>query len=222
MDITQTQMRTGGPVTAERNDTANALSSDFETFLKMLTVQMQNQDPLNPIESTDFAVQLATFSGVEQQVRTNDLLETLATSMSGSAMSQFADWIGREAQGTGAAFFDGAPVTVTVPPLRGAESADLVVRDQSGRTVDRLPVDVVGGDLQWSGIAATGQTFLDGLYTFAVEARTGGTILGETPVEIRWIVREARVGESGKVELVLDGGSVMAASDVSALRLADR
>ena len=44
------------------------ISSDFDTFLKMLTAQMQNQDPMKPIDSADYAVQLATFSGVEQQV----------------------------------------------------------------------------------------------------------------------------------------------------------
>jgi flagellar basal-body rod modification protein FlgD len=55
-----------------------AISSDFNTFLRMLTVQMQNQDPLDPIDSADFAVQLATFSGVEQQVRTNELLGQLS------------------------------------------------------------------------------------------------------------------------------------------------
>ena len=52
----------------------NVISSDFETFLKMLTVQMENQDPLNPTDSSEYAMQLATFSGVEQQVLTNDLL----------------------------------------------------------------------------------------------------------------------------------------------------
>lgn len=51
--------------------TAAFASSDFETFLKMLTTQIKNQDPLNPMEGTEFAVQLATFSGVEQQVMTN-------------------------------------------------------------------------------------------------------------------------------------------------------
>lgn len=50
---------------------------DFETFLKMLTTQIRNQDPLNPMEGSDFAVQLATFSGVEQQVQTNDLLQKM-------------------------------------------------------------------------------------------------------------------------------------------------
>jgi hypothetical protein len=59
-------------------DTPKAtLGSDFETFLKMLTTQMKNQDPLNPVESSEYAVQLATFSSVEQQVLTNDLLTRL-------------------------------------------------------------------------------------------------------------------------------------------------
>ena len=55
----------------DQGTTKPVLSSDFETFLKMLTVQLENQDPLNPVDSADYAVQLATFSGVEQQVQTN-------------------------------------------------------------------------------------------------------------------------------------------------------
>jgi len=47
----------------------------------MLTVQMQNQDPLNPVDSSDYAVQLATFSNVEQQVQTNDILRELQSQM---------------------------------------------------------------------------------------------------------------------------------------------
>ena len=48
---------------------ASFSGGDFQTFLKMLTTQIKNQDPLNPMEGSDFAVQLATFSGVEQQVQ---------------------------------------------------------------------------------------------------------------------------------------------------------
>ena len=57
---------------------STVIGSDFDTFLKLLTTQMKNQDPLNPIDSTDYATQLATFSGVEQQTRTNQLLESLS------------------------------------------------------------------------------------------------------------------------------------------------
>lgn len=66
------------------------ISSDFQTFLKMLTAQIQNQDPLNPTPSDEFAVQLATFSSVEQQVRTNDLLVALGAQFGSMGMAQFA------------------------------------------------------------------------------------------------------------------------------------
>ena len=68
---------TSGSASSTGASKGSVLSSDFETFLKMLTTQLENQDPLNPIDSTDYAVQLATFAGVEQQVLTNDLLESM-------------------------------------------------------------------------------------------------------------------------------------------------
>ena len=78
------------PANNTSNSNTNAsskISSDFETFLLMLTTQLENQDPLNPIESQDFAVQLATFSGVEQQVLTNDLLSDLGQGFGSSGHS---------------------------------------------------------------------------------------------------------------------------------------
>ena len=95
-------------------DTTNraAISADFETFLRMLTVQMENQDPLNPVESTDFAVQLATFSNVEQQVQTNDLLRELQSQLGGSGIGQIADWVGKEVRSASAVTLNGSPLTL--------------------------------------------------------------------------------------------------------------
>ena len=73
MDVISTSSVSNSFGTAGSSTSTGGISSDFNTFLRMLTVQMQNQDPLNPIDSADYAVQLATFSGVEQQVRTNQL-----------------------------------------------------------------------------------------------------------------------------------------------------
>lgn len=220
MEITRTGAPSVATQTSQAQGARSALSSDFETFLRMLTVQMQNQDPLNPIESSDFAVQLATFSGVEQQVRTNDLLEGLARSLGGSAIAQFADWVGQDVRGVGAAYFDGAPVSVATPEIPAAEEAELLVRDQSGRVVDRRAVDPNGGEVIWDGHSVTGQPFLAGFYTFTVEGRAGDSVLGESPVEISGTVREARIDESGGVELVLTDGSTVAPDSVTALRLA--
>ena len=84
MEINPATQQAAGNAAATASSASpdSVISSDFETFLKMLTTQLQNQDPLDPVKSEDFAVQLATFSGVEQQVLTNDLLESLGAQMS--------------------------------------------------------------------------------------------------------------------------------------------
>jgi flagellar basal-body rod modification protein FlgD len=101
------------PTTAEtrRPDGAAAsmITADFQTFLRLLTTQMQNQDPLNPMESTEFASQLAQFSGVEQQVRTNDLLTGLQAGLATQGMGQLGGWIGLEARAEMPVNFEGQP-----------------------------------------------------------------------------------------------------------------
>ncbi|MEP0702358.1 MAG: flagellar hook capping FlgD N-terminal domain-containing protein, partial [Lentilitoribacter sp.] len=68
MEIVNTQAaQVTSQVTSAQTETSNALASDFETFLKMLTAQARYQDPLEPIDSSEYAAQLAQFSMVEQQ-----------------------------------------------------------------------------------------------------------------------------------------------------------
>ena len=66
-----------GATSAAPLPTQSALSADFETFIKMLTTQAKYQDPLEPLDSSEYAAQLAQFSMVEQQVLSNDLLKWL-------------------------------------------------------------------------------------------------------------------------------------------------
>ena len=80
-------------------------------------MQMENQDPLNPVDSSDYAVQLATFSGVEQQVQTNDLLRSLATQLGSDGMAQMLAWVGKEARAPTAAYFDGGAITLAPNPV---------------------------------------------------------------------------------------------------------
>ena len=115
MEVSPTLAAVAGPAPTASSATSE-ISSDFETFLRMLTVQMQNQDPLNPVDSSDYAVQLATFSGVEQQVLTNDLLRGLAAQNGTAGLAQMANWVGMEARAVGAAYFNGAPVTIAPEP----------------------------------------------------------------------------------------------------------
>ena len=194
-----------------------ALSSDFETFLKMLTTQMKNQDPLNPIESQDFAVQLATFSGVEQQVRTNDLLESLAGGLGLSGISQLAGWVGMEARVDAPADYNGAPITLFPNPDPASDAAMLVVRDEFGRVVSREADPVDANSVDWVGLDDNGTPLPPGKYTFELESLNAGQVTSTKPVEHYALITEARQGPSG-IEIVLQGGESVLADLVSALR----
>lgn len=205
------------PSVSQPESAGSALSSDFETFLKMLTVQMENQDPLNPVESSDFAVQLATFSGVEQQIRTNGLLEDMATGQGASGLAQLAGWVGMEARVTGSAAFAGTPITIAPSPDPASDAAYLVVRNASGDVVSREGVPINANTLDWAGVDVSGAPLPAGNYTFELESLNQGTISSVKPVDHYALVTEARLGDAG-VDIVLAGGGTVPSAQVSALR----
>lgn len=193
------------------------ISSDFETFLKMLTAQMENQDPLNPMDSADYATQLATFSGVEQQVLTNDLLQGLGSQFAVSGMAQMASWVGKEARAPVAGHFDGAPITVAPKPASLADRVELVVRDEAGDEVQRLEIPVSADPVEWAGVGPDGMPLAAGLYTFDVVSYSGEEVLIEEQADIYTRVTEVR-SEGGETILILKGGAAVPASAVGALR----
>ncbi|MEP2532349.1 flagellar hook capping FlgD N-terminal domain-containing protein [Shimia sp.] len=212
-----TQTQTASVSNSSAASGATTVSSDFETFLHMLSVQMRNQDPLNPIDSSDYAVQLATFSSVEQQVFTNDLLTQLSLQMGAMGMSDLAAWVGMEARVTGPAEFTGAPVDVVPIIERLADQAVLVVLDDAGVEVQRYSIDVASQSLEWSGVGDDGSPFPDGLYRFEVESRANGNIMGTYPADVYTQVYEARSDPNGTT-LIGAGGVEFLSSEVLSLR----
>ncbi|MDP5349567.1 MAG: flagellar hook assembly protein FlgD [Paracoccaceae bacterium] len=204
-------------VQAAQTAPAPVINSDFETFLKMLTTQLKNQDPLNPIESSDFAVQLATFSSVEQQVMTNDLLSGLSGQMGQMGMAQLATWVGMEARAPMPAPFDGFPVSVypTVSPT--ADAARIVIRNAQGSVVESLPLSLDQQMFEWTGRDAAGQFFPSGLYGFEVENYNNGDLTSTTTAEVYHRIEEARL-DAGRTILVMEGGASIDAAQVKALR----
>lgn len=199
------------------NEPKSAISSDFETFLKMLTVQMENQDPLNPIESSDYAVQLATFSGVEQQVQTNDLLKALQTQLGVMSMSDLAGWVGMEARAGVSAQFEMEPITVTPNPPAGATQTFMVVKNAAGSIVDRVEFSPSAETVQWAGLDDTGKLFPKGDYSFTLQSYNTQGLMSEEPMSVYAEVVEAKV-VSGQTILILDSGDEIPAAEVEALR----
>lgn len=196
---------------------AAEISSDFNTFLKMLTTQMKNQDPLNPMESSDFAMQLATFSGVEQQVRSNQLLESLAAQFSLVGMSQLAGWVGQEARAASDVWYSGQPVTLAPNPVAHADRVVLVVTDAEGKVVSREELPVSAAPYSWLGGDAEGNPLPQGRYSLSVESWREGEVVQTDLVEHYGKVIEAR-GGAGGVRLVFEGGIEVLATEITALR----
>lgn len=214
MDIAATTAAASAPPRAEGRA---RITSDFDTFLRMLTVQMRNQDPLNPIDSADFAVQLATFSGVEQQVRTNQTMEKLLARFDLVGMAQMAGWVGNEARVAAPVAFTGEAVAIEVVPDGLADRVVLAVRDARGTLVAREELAPGPGTRLWHGQAATGATLRPGLYTLEVESWQGDTRLGASTPQHYARIDEVR-SEAGTLRLVLAGGAMVPADAVIALR----
>ena len=216
--IAQTAPATGQ--NGQQQDTSSALSSDFETFLLMLTTQMENQDPLNPIESQDFAVQLATFSGVEQQVRTNDLLENLAGGMGLTGLSQLAGWVGMEARISAPAVFDGSPIELAPDADPGADAAELIVQNTFGQEVSRQQLPLSAETIEWAGVGDGGVPLEPGEYSFQIASYSQGEVTSVRSVPHYAEINEARQAVDG-IELVTRGGVVVPSEEVTALRAPD-
>jgi len=217
MEIGSTDAAAAASQTSTRPERASFASNDFETFLKMLTTQIKHQDPLNPMEGSDFAVQLATFSGVEQQVRTNELLQALVGADGGAGLAAYAGWIGREVRSTAAAWFGDDPVRLEIAADKAADEVVLVTFDANGKMVSREAIGPGSGEVEWFGMDADGNRLPEGHYSFRIENWQGETKLSESPVESYSRVVGVEAGTNG-AELRLAGGNSVAASAVSALR----
>ncbi|MEM6587599.1 MAG: flagellar hook capping FlgD N-terminal domain-containing protein [Pseudomonadota bacterium] len=204
------------PASTSVQDGAAGLSSDFETFLRMLTAQIENQDPLNPVDSTDFATQLATFSSVEQQVLTNDLLTSLGEQMGALGVSQLSGWVGMNARAIMPVNYQGEAVNIVTNTSQAADAAQLVVRNEQGAEVARYDIETGRQDTAWAGLDATGAALPYGTYSLEVESFLSGDVIGTTPALVEDRIVEAR-NENGVPILVMQGGQEVPSAEIVSL-----
>jgi len=193
------------------------LNSDYNTFLKMLTAQVMNQDPLNPLDSTEYASQLATFSSVEQQVVTNDLLTSMVSLLSSGGLSDLAGWVGQEVRSEAPGYFDGDPISLSVSPALSADYAVLEVYDETGTLLQTHDLASDQISFEWDGLDEEGVPYPEGQYSFLVDNFTAGESIGLTAVSTYNEVAEARI-DAGQVYLILDGGFVVTPETVTGIR----
>jgi flagellar basal-body rod modification protein FlgD len=171
---------------------ANALASqqiagNFQSFLTLLTTQLQNQNPLDPLDTNQFTQQLVEFAGVQQQLNTNDSLATLVSLQQATQSTEALSYVGKTAivSGNTATMTNSTAVWgVTVP---SASTMDVSIANSTGQTVFTGTYNVSAGNNQpfeWNGQGTDGTQYPDGNYTMTATAKdsTGNTVAVTTSV----------------------------------------
>jgi flagellar basal-body rod modification protein FlgD len=164
-----------------------AIAGNFQQFLTLLTTQLQNQNPLDPMDTNQFTQQLVQFAGVEQQLKTNDRLDSILTNAKASASATASSFIGKTitADGTKATLADGS-ATWTLTPARAATKATITISDANGNVVATKSTTLSAGgqSFTWDGRGSSGFTQADGTYSIKVDAAdaTGATVAVSTSV----------------------------------------
>jgi len=163
---------TSGTVAA--SGSSASLNANFDQFLKLLTTQLKNQDPLEPMDTKDFTNQLVQFSGVEQQIKTNDKLSNLLATQSLNLTALGVSFIGKDVEVTGKEFqFNGTkPVPITYQLPATATVSTISVLDKDGNTIYSRTGELTKGihSFTWNGKNQSGQTAPAGKYEIKVTA----------------------------------------------------
>ena len=150
-----------------------SLAQTFDTFLKLLTTQLQHQDPLDPMDTNEFTSQLVEFTGVEQAMATNKKLDALISLQTDMQMNDAVGYIGKTVGADGLMLMlqDGQS-TITYDLGGNAAKVNVLVIDEHGNTVRTLPGDTSFGhhEITWDGRNENGTQLDDGLYGFLVTA----------------------------------------------------
>lgn len=192
------------------------LSSDLQSFLTMLTTQLQNQDPMDPTDSSQFATQLAQFSQVEQQIATNQHLESLLSLQQSSSLLSSTGLVGNtvEVSSNQIALKEGATQSLRLPSLAeagGAQGGIVTITNSSGVVVYNEAVALGSSATSWSwnGKAANGGSQPDGRYTVSVSGfDSRGTSTGTLDFGVVGKVTSVDRSSSGDPRMNIGGLSV--------------
>ena len=191
-----TSTSTAAPAASTPDNAAAQLSGNFDTFLTLLTTQLQNQDPMNPMDSNQFTQELVEFSGVEQQINTNTNLQSLISLTQANAGSAAVTYLGKTVtvtNGDAALQNGGADWSYAL----GASSAStaLSVTNSSGQVVYSTTGETASGqhDFSWDGTDNNGNQEPDGVYQLTVTALAGDGSAVQSAVASKGVVDEVNL-----------------------------
>ena len=210
------------PGVGQNNYTSTAgsrqtIAQNFDTFLQLLTTQLKNQNPLDPLDTNQFTQQLVQFTSVEQQLKTNEFLEAMMSSTQAANNAQAVGYVGKVVTASGSKselvngqaswrFAAEKPATITA-----------TVRDLNGNVVYVQQGEVEQGEsmFTWDGYGSDGLRKPDGPYSITIDARDGA---GQyVPVTTEMTGEVTGVDFSGSEPVLLVGSARVNLSSVLAV-----
>ncbi len=159
-----------------------SIAEDFDTFLSLLTTQLKNQSPLDPLDTSEFTQQLVQFTEVEQTVKQNESLEKLIQLSAANTITNIVGFLGGEVTLAGnSAEFKNGSATWNFDLAQAADNATITISDSNGVPVftNSGPTPAGNNTFIWDGATTNGVPAKEGNYTISISAVDNtGTAIG--------------------------------------------
>ncbi|HVY08460.1 MAG TPA: flagellar hook assembly protein FlgD [Burkholderiales bacterium] len=188
-----------------------------DRFLKLLVTQMQNQDPLNPMDNAEVTTQLAQLNTVTGIEKLNQTLATMAASSAAQQSLQAAMLVGREVLVTGNTLnFTGQAVRFGIDVPQAVDGMTITIADSKGNVVESFQAGAQpqgSTTFSWDGLDADGKALASGTYTVSAKANAGSAAVTATPLSSA-IVQSVGTAADGSVQLQLSGQGTVGIADI--------
>lgn len=183
---------------------SSQIAGNFQSFLQLLTTQLQNQNPLSPLDTNQFTQQLVEFAGVQQQLNTNDSLATLVSLQQTAQSTQALGFVGKTAVVKGTT----APLTATssttneavwLLSVPSASTLDVTITAANGQTVFSGTYNAAAGNSQpftWDGKGNDGTQYPAGSYTLTATAKDAANNSVAVATQVEGVVNSVDLTQS--------------------------
>lgn len=169
-------------------ESQSTIAENFDAFLNLLTTQLQNQNPLEPLDTNEFTAQLVQFTSVEQAIATNKNLEQLVALSLTNAFTSAVSYIGKTVSAAGtSAQLDGGTATWNYSLDAASPETTITISNSAGLPVYTETRSAGAGNnaFVWDGKLADGTEAPDGTYTISIDAKdaNGNKVTADTQID---------------------------------------
>jgi len=196
----------------------NTIAGNFDTFLSLLTTQLQNQNPLDPLDTNQFTSQLVQFSSVEQQLKSNDFLSTLVQATQNSSNNAAVSYIGKTVTSSGVdSDLKNGQATWSFN-LPQAANVTVTIKDANGNQVytENGSLGAGQGQFNWDGTETDGSIAPEGSYSITINAKNAQGAYVAADTQTTGVV--TGVDLSGSEPSLIVGSQTIKLSDVTSVR----